>query len=255
MSRSKKLRQDSKQDLKQDDYLNWQTNDRGNPIERIKIDIKCKNDRQKTLLDSLKDNTVTFCEGSAGTGKTYVTLSQALKELKAGNFKKIVLAKSVTTLNEESVGFLKGDLKTKLEPIMYSYTGNIEKIIGKKLSEELLEMGKIEWMPIAYLRGVSIDDAFIIIDETQNISIDNIRTILSRIGEGSKMVLLGDVKQKDIKNKKNSALEFIMEYFSHIKGIGTVRFEKEHIIRHPIIQEFENRFDELEKDGVLKKLI
>jgi phosphate starvation-inducible PhoH-like protein len=251
MSRNKK----AKQDVKQEDYSQWQGYDNTNPIDKIKIDIKCKNDRQKKLLESLRDNTITFCEGSAGTGKTFVTLSHALKELKSGNFRKIVLVKSVTTLNEESLGFLKGDLATKLEPIMYSYTGNIEKIIGKRLSEDLLAMGKIEWMPIAYLRGVSIDDAFIIIDETQNISIDNIRTILSRIGEGSKMVLLGDIKQKDIKNKKNSALEFIMEHFVNIEGIGAVRFEKEHIIRHPIIEKFEHRFDELEEKGVLKNLL
>ena len=245
MSRTKKL-------VKEEFINSHETHH--NVLNNIRIDIKCKNERQKDLLQSLKDDTITFCEGSAGTGKTFVTLSHGLKELKAGKYRKIILVKSVTPLQNEEIGYLKGDMRSKLEPIMYSFTGNIEKLVGKKISEDLLISGKVEWMPIAYLRGVSIDDAFIIIDEAQNITIDNIRTILSRIGENSKMVLLGDSKQKDIKNKNNSALEYIMKNFSDIDGIGVVQFGKEHIIRHPIIQHFENRFDELNEKKINDKL-
>lgn len=225
---------------------------KSNPLSDVSIDIKCKNETQKQLVNSIKNNTITFCEGSAGTGKTYVSLSVALMELKKGNYDKIVLIKSVTTLQDEEVGFLPGSITEKLTPTMYSFTGNIEKIVGKKIHDDLRTMGLIDWLPVAFMRGVSIDKSLIIIDEIQNLRIDNIRTILSRIGEGSKMILLGDVKQKDLKSKNNSALEFLIEHFKDIEGIGTIKFNTSDIIRHPIIAKFEDRFDELEKKGVIK---
>ena len=143
-----------------EEVSNYQDNISTNNIvlNSIKIEFKCKNTRQKDLIDSIRNNAVTFCEGSPGTGKTYLSLMEGLKQIKSGKYKKIVLIKSVTTLEDESLGYLKGDLDTKLTPIMYSFTGNIIKIIGKQLSEKLKIMGYIEWLPIAYLRGISIDD-------------------------------------------------------------------------------------------------
>lgn len=226
-----------------------------NPLEKMRIDIKCKNPRQKKFLESMKNNTITFVDAVAGVGKSYLACGYGLKELGLGNYEKLVLVKSVTTLEEESVGFLKGTIIEKLTPVMYSFTGNIEKIVGKKVSNDLLESGKIEWMPIAYLRGVSIDNSIIIIDEAQNISIKNIRTILSRIGEGSKMIILGDSKQKDVKGNRTTALEFVIQHFSDIVGIGAVTFLKEDIVRNPIIQLFENKFDELQESGLMDGLI
>lgn len=212
---------------------------------KIQIDIKCRNEVQKSLIKSIQNNLITFCEGSPGTGKTYLSIAQSLLLLKNTSYKKLIFIKSVTTLDSEALGFLKGTLEEKMAPVMYSFTGNVEKLVGKSVANELKEVGYIEWMPIAYLRGVSIDNSIILVDESQNISIDNIRTILSRIGENSKMILLGDMKQKDIKNKSNSALEFIIENFSDIDGIGVVKFTKEHIVRNPIIEKFEGRFDEI----------
>ena len=223
-------------------------------LSSIKVDFKCKNERQKDLINSIKNNAVTFCEGSPGTGKTFLSLLEGIKFLKSGEYKKIVLVKSVTTLEEESLGYLKGDLDTKLIPIMYSFTGNLDKIVGKFNTEQLKVQGYIEWMPIAYLRGVNIDNSYIVIDEAQNISIDGIRTILSRVSESSKIVILGDSKQKDIKNKNDSSLEFIIKYFKEIPNIGIVRFEKEHIIRNPMIKDFEDRFDKLNEDGTIDSL-
>ena len=238
-----------------EEILNFHNENPGNLIlNSIRVELKCKNDRQKDLVNSIRDNAVTFCEGSPGTGKTYLSLLEGVKAIKIGKYKKIVLVKSVTTLEDESLGFLKGDLETKLTPIMYSFTGNLEKLIGKHLTEQLKIMGYIEWMPIAYLRGINIDDSFIIVDEAQNISIDSIRTILSRVSESSKIVLLGDSHQKDIKNKNNSALEFIITHFKDIPNVGIVRFEKEHIIRNPMIKYFEDKFDELTENGTIDLL-
>ena len=151
-------------------------------LSLIKIDVKHKNENQKKLTTSIKNNDVTICVGSPGTGKTYLSCLQALSELKNNeNIKKIVLVKSVTTLKSEEIGFLKGTMEDKMEPFMYSFVGNFEKIIGKELYTKLKDSNQIEILPIAYLRGVNIDNAIVIIDEVQNISIDNIRTILTRL--------------------------------------------------------------------------
>ena len=219
-------------------------------LSQIKIEIKHKNENQKKLTTSIKNNDVTICVGSPGSGKTYLSCLQALSELKNNeNIKKIVLVKSVTTLKSEEIGFLKGTM----EPFMYSFVGNFEKIIGKELYSKLKDSNQIEILPIAYLRGVNIDNAIVIIDEAQNISIENIRTILTRLGENSKMVFLGDVKQIDAKNKYDSALSFLLTHFNAVNRIGTVEFNKEDIIRHPLIKVIEDIFDKVEEDKKLEQ--
>jgi len=217
-------------------------------LSLIKIDIKHKNENQKKLTQSIKNNDVTICVGSPGSGKTYLSCLQSLSEIKNNeNIKKIVLVKSVTTLKSEEIGFLKGTMEEKMEPFMYSFVGNFEKIIGRETYNKLKEANYIEILPIAYLRGVNIDNAIVIIDETQNISIDNIRTILTRLGENSKMVFLGDVKQIDAKNKYDSALGFLLTNFNNVDKIGVVEFNKGDIIRHPLIKVIEDIFDSIEE--------
>ena len=148
-------------------------------------------------------------------------------------------------------------MEEKMEPFMYSFIGNFEKIIGKQLYENLKTEKYIEILPIAYLRGVNIDNAIVIIDEVQNISIDNIRTILTRLGENSKMVFLGDIKQIDSKNKNNSALKFLVEHFNNVDRINIVEFNKNDIVRHPLIKTIEDIFDKVieneNKNKALKK--
>ena len=227
-------------------------------LSQIKIDLKHKNETQKKLTQSIKTGDVTVCIGPAGTGKTYISCQQALLEIKNNDvIKKIVLVKSVTTLKTEEIGFLKGSMEEKMEPFMYSFIGNFEKIIGKQLYENLKTEKYIEILPIAYLRGVNIDNAIVIIDEVQNISIDNIRTILTRLGENSKMVFLGDIKQIDSKNKNNSALKFLVEHFNNVDRINIVEFNKNDIVRHPLIKTIEDIFDKVieneNKNKALKK--
>ncbi len=217
-----------------------------NMLYQNKLEIKHKNETQKQLSNSIKHNFFTMCTGPAGTGKTYIACLQALNELKNNeDIKKIVLVKSVTTLKTEEIGFLKGTMEEKMEPFMYSFTGNFEKIVGEKIFQKLKEDRYVQILPIAYLRGVNIDNALVIIDEVQNISIENIRTIMTRLGEKSKMVFLGDVKQIDAKNKYDSALKFIMENFSDVQGIGVVEFTKDDIVRHPLIKVVEDIFDKV----------
>jgi phosphate starvation-inducible PhoH-like protein len=223
-------------------------------LNEIKIEVKHKNETQKKLTQSIKNNDVTVCTGPAGTGKTYLSCLQAISELKNNELiKKIVLVKSVTTLKTEEIGFLKGTMEEKMEPFMYSFTGNFKKIVGDYLFDRLKQENLIEIQPIAYLRGVNIDNSIIIIDEVQNISIDNIRTILTRLGENSKMVFLGDIKQIDSKNKSDSALAFLLTHFKDIEHIGLVEFHKEDIIRHPLIKVIEDVFDRVNETNKVKE--
>ena len=135
----------------------------------------------------------------------------------------------------------------KMEPYMDSFMDNFRKLIGKTRTNKLKELGLLEILPIAFARGRSIDNSVIIIDECQNISMENIRTLMTRIGGNSKMVILGDVKQKDIKNKKESSLEIIIDKFKNIGGFGTISLtDPNDVVRNPIIKIIEEVFDELE---------
>lgn len=219
-----------------------------NMLSKMKFEVKCKTENQKKLVNLIKEKEITICCGLAGCGKTFLACYQALNLLKTQPdiYKKIVLVKSVTTLKEEEIGFLKGSLEEKMEPFVYSFMNNFEKIIGKVETAALRQEGVIEVMPIAYMRGINIDEAIIIIDEVQNITIENIRTILTRIGFNSKMIFLGDTKQIDYKNKKNSALKFIMEQFEHLDEIGTIELTEEDVVRNPLIKKIEAVFNNLE---------
>ena len=214
-------------------------------LTSMTVNTKCKNENQKNLVQSIKDNEITIVSGLPGTGKTYLACAEALKLVKTRpKYKKILLVKSVTQLPGEELGFLPGDLKDKLDPYMISFIDNFEKIIGESLTRKLRELGIIQIQPLAFVRGRSIDNTIIIVDEAQNISKENMRTLMTRIGDDSKMVILGDVKQKDIKNKNNSSLEVILEKFRDVSGFGCVELrDPDDVVRNPIIKIIEEKFD------------
>jgi phosphate starvation-inducible PhoH-like protein len=219
-------------------------------LQSIRLSIKCKNETQKKLIHTIKNNDVIICTGPAGTGKTFLSCYESINQLKNNNLiNKIVIVKSVTTLKNEEIGFLKGSLEEKMEPFVYSFIKNFEKIIGLDLTNKLKSENIIEVLPIAYMRGINIDNAVVIIDEVQNISIDNIRTILTRLGENSKMILLGDINQIDMKYKKDSALEFLINNFKNTSNIGLIEFNNSEIIRHPLIIKIEEVFNNYDKSN------
>ena len=223
----------------------------GRSLTNIRIDVKPKTENQKKLIQSIKDNEITLVSGFPGSGKTFLSCAEALKLLKSSEtaFKKIILVKSVTTLKDEEIGFLKGTMEEKMEPFMDSFLDNFNKIIGEHLTAKLREMGYIQIKPIAYVRGRSIDNSIIIMDEAQNISLDNMRTLMTRIGENSKMIILGDVKQKDLRNKKDSSLEVVIEKFRDKPSFGVVELRnKEDIVRNKIIEVIEEIFDQIDED-------
>lgn len=222
-------------------------------LKQIHIDIKCKSENQKKLVNSIKEKEITICEGPPGSGKTFLSCAEALLLLKNNypTYKQIILLKSVTTLDGESLGYLKGDINSKLDPIMYSYTGNFEKLIGHNLYSKLLENNLIKELPLGYIRGLTFSESIVILDETQNVSLENIRTFLTRIGT-SKYILLGDKKQIDIKNKKISSLDKIMNKFEKFSDFGVIRLGKEDIVRHRLISMIEDIFDEIESENLIK---
>jgi len=218
-----------------------------NSFEGMSIDVKYKTENQKKFAKLIKEKEITIAAGCAGTGKTFLSCVEALKLLKMGKYKKILLVKSVTDLKGESVGYLKGTLHEKMFPYMFSFKSNLYKIIGNEMTDALEEAGFIEILPLAYIRGMNIDDSIVIVDEAQNISLSNMRTIMTRIGSNSKMIIIGDSKQIDLTNKRESSLERVYEKFSLNENFGAIRFEREDQVRNPLINEIEAGFDELEK--------
>lgn len=217
-------------------------------ITKLKVNFLAKTENQKLLSKLIKTKDITICGGPAGTGKTYVACADALKLIVSPDtfYKKIIIAKSVTVTEGEDIGYLKGSMQEKMEPFMESFLDNFYKIIGKPLTAKLMECEIIEVLPLAYIRGRSIDNAIIIVDEAQNISLKNMRTTMTRIGEDSKMIIIGDTRQIDLKDKKLSSLDVVMQMFANNTKIGTMHFLKSDIVRNPLIIEIEEEFEKFE---------
>jgi phosphate starvation-inducible PhoH-like protein len=221
------------------------------------IKIIARNESQKKLINSIKNNEITICTGRAGTGKTFVALAYALNLLRksSNRYKKIYLVKSVTTLKGEELGFLKGDLKEKIDPFMWSFYINMEKLILESSMKTLIDKEIIRPFPLAYMRGVTLDDCIIIADEMQNVNIDNSLTLMTRIGSNTKLILLGDINQVDMKNKHESSLEVILDMFSDTQDIGTIMMSKEDKnVRNPLIDIIEAKYLEYMSKPKKKKV-
>lgn len=241
-----------KQTTKTRTNTNWDLEKQPNTVEdiikNIRLSIKPQSQNQKKLLDSIRDKEITICSGSPGVGKTFLSCAEALNILKTSDtIDKIVIIKSVTTLPSESIGYVKGSVDDKMEGIIYSFVNNFEKLIGKDKTSKLMELDVIQTLPIAFVRGINIDSAIVICDEVQNITIPNIRTIMTRLGKNSKMVFLGDVNQIDIRDKKESALQFLINNFNDIDEIGIVELTIDDIVRNPLIKKIEDKFNSLKK--------
>jgi phosphate starvation-inducible PhoH-like protein len=214
-------------------------------ISKIKVILKCKTDRQKKFAKLINTKDITICAGPAGTGKTYVAVAEALRLLSTQShlYNKIIIVKSVNVLEGEEIGFLRGTMKEKMEPFMISFMDNFHKIIGKDLTVAMQQTDLIEVMPLAYIRGRSIDNTIIIVDEAQNISLRNMRSTMTRLGEDSKMIIIGDTKQIDIKKSEISSLDKVIQFFNNVEEIGVMEFLREDIVRHPLIIKIEDIFE------------
>jgi len=242
--RTKKLSREEQMEVEEWIYQN--NTEEKRISDTMTVNVKCKTENQKALVNAIKEKEVIICSGPAGTGKTYLACAEALKLIKRyAKYKKIVIVKSVTTLKNEEIGFLKGGLREKMEPFMFSFVHNFEKLVGQAITSRLRELKTIEELPIAYMRGINLDRSIIIIDEAQNISRENIRTIMTRLGKDSKMIFLGDERQQD--SKGGNGLTFLMDHFMDIEEIGCVQFNKSDVVRNPLIAKIERVFDSLQK--------
>lgn len=196
-----------------------------------------RNSAQDYYLSALRENTITLCVGPAGTGKTYVATYVALEALLSNQVDKIVLTRPIVAT--EDIGYLPGDMQEKIHPYIMPLYDALEAHLGVAKAKELLVAGRVEVLPLAYMRGRSLNNAFIILDEAQNTTRDQMRMFLTRIGEGSRMVIDGDQTQSDIqlKHGETNGLSWAVERLTGADGaIGINEFATRDIVRHPLIE-------------------
>lgn len=209
-----------------------------------KINFKYKNQKQKDFLNMIDEKEITICVGESGVGKSYLSIAKSLDLLRdpSSGYNKIFIITPIVE-SEDNLGYLKGSLEDKMSPYLYSIYYLMDKIIGEDVRKKLVENEIISPLCISYLRGVNIDNSILISDETQNMTIKGIKTLLTRIGFNSKFILSGDINQIDrFKNENDSGLKYAYENLKDIEGIGLFEFNKEDIVRNKIIGEILDRF-------------
>ena len=208
-----------------------------------KINLKCKNQKQKEFLHLIDENEITICIGDSGVGKSYLSIAKALELYKSGIYEKIFIITPIVEIENESIGYLKGSLTEKLDPYLYSIYYLVDKIVGEDTRKKLVENEIIKPLCISYLRGVNLDRCLTVCDEAQNLSKKGILTLLTRIGENSKFIISGDINQIDkFKNPNDSGLKYAFDNLKEIKDIGLIEFSKEDIVRNPIIGNILDKF-------------
>lgn len=212
--------------------------------------IKCKTLGQKQYVDAVKKNTVVFGVGPAGTGKTYLAVCLAVAALKSKQVERIILTRPAVEAGEK-LGFLPGDLQTKVDPYLRPLYDALQEMLGGETYLKLMERNVIEVAPLAYMRGRTLSSAFIILDEAQNTTKEQMKMFLTRMGEGSKAVVTGDVTQIDIPEGKKSGLVHAVRILDGVEGIAVCKLTDKDVVRHPlvmrIIRAYEKDYEEAER--------
>ncbi|WP_068784922.1 PhoH family protein [Paenibacillus phocaensis] len=204
--------------------------------------IRVKTIGQKHYVTTIKKRDVVFGVGPAGTGKTYLAVVLAITALKEGSVKRIILTRPAVEAGE-SLGFLPGDLQEKVDPYLRPLYDALYDVMGPEQTAKALERGLIEIAPLAYMRGRTLDDSFIILDEAQNTTPEQMKMFLTRLGFGSKMVITGDVTQIDLPKGKKSGLVEAKAILSGIEEIGFVQFAESDVVRHSLVQKIIVAYD------------
>ena len=197
--------------------------------------VKCKTLGQKKYVDAIKKNTLSFGIGPAGTGKTYLAVAMAVVALKNKDIERIILTRPAVEAGEK-LGFLPGDLQQKVDPYLRPLHDAINEMMGMEAYQRLLERGAVEVAPLAYMRGRTLNDAFIILDEAQNTTSEQMKMFLTRMGQGSKMVVTGDVTQIDLPGRSKSGLVEALEVLKDVDDIGIVTLTHKDVVRHELVQ-------------------
>ena len=204
--------------------------------------IRVKNFGQRQYINAIKHNDISFGIGPAGTGKTYLAVAMAVAALKRGEVERIVLTRPAVEAGE-SLGFLPGDLQEKIDPYLRPIYDALNDILGADHTQRLMERGVIEIAPLAYMRGRTLDSAFVILDEAQNTTNAQMKMFLTRLGFGSKMVVNGDISQIDLPHGTRSGLISAERILKDIKSIKFVRFTAEDVVRHPVVARIINAYE------------
>ncbi|MGM0921118.1 MAG: PhoH family protein [Bacillota bacterium] len=217
-------------------------------VDEISKDARGKSIRVKTLgqrhyISSIRNKDLVFGIGPAGTGKTYLAVVMAVSALKNNSVKKIILTRPAVEAGE-SLGFLPGDLKEKVDPYLRPLYDALHDVLGTEHTQRLIERGTIEIAPLAYMRGRTLDDAFVILDEAQNTTPAQMKMFLTRLGFGSKMVITGDITQVDLPKGVKSGLAAAKETLSSVSGIAFNELQQSDVVRHPLVAKIIEAYDQ-----------
>lgn len=214
--------------------------------------IKPKTLGQKKYVDAIRDKMITFGLGPAGTGKTYLAMAMAITAFKRNEVGRIILTRPAIEAGEK-LGFLPGDLQSKIDPYLRPLYDALYQIMGAESFIKNSEKGLIEVAPLAYMRGRTLDNAFIILDEAQNTTPAQMKMFLTRIGFGSKVVITGDITQKDLPAGQTSGLDVAINVVKDIDDISICRLTSKDVVRHPLVQKIVKAYDEYEQKAAQKK--
>lgn len=210
--------------------------------------IRAKTLGQKRYIDNINNSDIVFGIGPAGTGKTYLAMAAAVRAFKSKEVNRIILTRPAVEAGE-NLGFLPGDLQNKVDPYLRPLYDALFEILGHDTYNNLFEKGLIEVAPLAYMRGRTLDSAFVILDEAQNTTNEQMKMFLTRLGYGSKAIITGDVTQIDLPHGKQSGLKTVLKILAGVKGIGITYLNKNDIVRHPLVQRIIDAYEKYEKNN------
>ena len=208
--------------------------------------VKAKTLGQKKYIESINENTIVFGIGPAGTGKTYLAVALAVRAFRAKEVNRIILTRPAVEAGEK-LGFLPGDLQQKVDPYLRPLYDALFDMLGAESFQKYQERGSIEVAPLAYMRGRTLDDSFIILDEAQNTTAEQMKMFLTRLGFNSKIVVTGDITQIDLPDGKKSGLVEVIKILKHVDDIKTVRFTEKDVVRHKLVQDIIKAYDKYEE--------